>query len=103
MASPRHFLSLTTGELEKIKALVEASGNCPFRTKMLGRIEKTPRTDLAVLFTISEARTLHKAASNTVSCPDAMEANFDTQPKRDAAYRASQKLNEAIQDRIQHR
>lgn len=55
-----------------------------------------PTIKITLTFTLAQALALDRAAGQTTSMPDAMEATYPTKRERDVAYRAHQKLADAI-------
>lgn len=109
MASPRYITILTHGEMANLKKLLQlvATGQAvtPWNEaaeKLLKRAEDTPSTDVILLLTISEARSLGKSMEHTMVEDDG-RAIYDTPPKLNAARRAAKKLRGAIQAKFQGR
>jgi hypothetical protein len=111
MTAPRRILSLTTNQLEGLREILELVSThedidhrlCRRATNFLRATEDVPRTDLAVLLTISEARALRKITDHALDDSRIMDVVFDTDTKREAAGRGSCKLREAIKARVEGR
>ena len=52
--------------------------------------------NIKITLTLAQALALDRAASQCTSMPDAMEATYPTKRERDVAYRAHEKLADAI-------